>query len=452
MRRLFLVILLSVLGCRTCVVDVSPRIEAEVAAVAPVRLAPDAVPATSRAPSFPGTLDLPTLWNLALANNPALREAAGDLEASRGRLIQAGKYPNPRFLYEHEELGTTDAPGGTFRLQLNQEIVTAGKRRLDRAIATRGTDVATLALLGRKYDVLTRIRRAYYEYLGWEYTTRVHAENVAALQKGVAITRKNVEKGGIAPRVDLLRLEASLNEARINQDRSRINAETAWRRLAAEVGSPDLPLPGAAGGFPETIPEWKLKTLEQRVLAVSTELRQASLEAERSRLEVERARAEAVPNVQVGGGYSRSFLERAQGAVVSVETAVPLWDRKQGQIHETEARWARAQAAQRSTANRLLQDIAEAFARYEGTRQQVQRLTTQVLPRLAESLEDLLQRYQGGAAQVFLDVLVAEQSLNETRIRLADARRELWRAVADLQGLMQLDLDEELTAAEGHGP
>jgi cobalt-zinc-cadmium efflux system outer membrane protein len=444
MRWLYLLVLVSVLGCRNCVVDVSPQIEAEVTAVAPLRLAPDAPPRVSGASVPPESMDLPALWNLALANNPALREAAADLEAARGRRIQAGKYPNPRFLYEHEELGTTDAPGGTFRLQLSQEIVTAGKRRLDQAIATRGTDVATLALLGRKYDILTRIRRAYYEYLGWENTTRVHGENVAALQKGVAITRKSVEVAKIAPRVDLLRLEALLEEARVNQARSRINAETAWRRLAAEVGRPDLPRLATTGGFPTAVPAWNLQILEQRVLAVHAELQQAGLEAERLRLEVERARAEAVPNVQVGGGYSRSFLEHAQGAVVSVETAVPLWDRKQGQIREAEARWARAQAAQQSTANRLLQDTAEAFARYEGARQQVQRLTTQVLPRLAESLEDSLQRYQGGAAQVFLDVLVAEQSLNETRIRLAEARRELWRAVADLQGLMQLDLDEEM--------
>ena len=42
------------------------------------------------------------------------------------------------------------------------------------------------------------------------------------------------------------------------------------------------------------------------------------------------------------------------------------------------------------------------------------------------------------------DVLLAEQALNDTRLRLAEARRDLWRAVADLEGLMQLDVGEEL--------
>src|SRR5207249_2950310 len=163
----------------------------------------------------------------------------------------------------------------------------------------------------------------------------------------------------------------------------------------------------------------------------------------RSRLEVERARAEAVPNVQVGGGYIRSFVEETAGGIVSVETALPLWDRKQGRIHEAEARWARAQAASRSTALRLSRETADAYARYQGARRQVERLRSDVLPRLVESLALVRKGYQAGSAQItFADVLSAQTSLNDAQLRLAEVRRELWRAIADLQGLMQLDLDE----------
>ena len=34
------------------------------------------------------------------------------------------------------------------------------------------------------------------------------------------------------------------------------------------------------------------------------------------------------------------------------------------------------------------------------------------------------------------------EALNESRLKLAETRREMWRAIADLQGLMQLDLHE----------
>ena len=72
----------------------------------------------------------------------------------------------------------------------------------------------------------------------------------------------------------------------------------------------------------------------------------------------------------------------------------------------------------------------------------------QVLPRLQKRLELLRQAYQAGAAQVgFSDVLQTEQSLLSARSTLAEARRTLWQAVADLQGLMQLDLGEQVGAA-----
>jgi hypothetical protein len=58
--------------------------------------------------------------------------------------------------------------------------------------------------------------------------------------------------------------------------------------------------------------------------------------------------------------------------------------------------------------------------------------------------------YQTGAPQItFADVLLAEQALNESRLKFAETRRELWRSLSDLQGLMQLDVGEEECALEG---
>jgi len=445
MRRLVIPLLGALAGCHACPVDVGGEVEAQAAAVAPARATLEWLPCAAEDPAPPEPVDLPALWNLALANNPALREAAADVEAARGRLIQAGKYPNPKVAYTEAEIGTSQNAAGDLTVEINQEIVTAGKRGLDVAIAARGTDVASLALLAGKFDVLTRLRRAYYDYLAWRYAVEVNADVLAALQKGVDITRKQVEEVKVRPRADLVRLQAVLEEARITRDRSRISLEAAWRQLAAEVGLPDLQMAEAGRDWNDPVPQWDAAAVVGRVLAANTALKQAAVEAEQARLEVERAQAEAVPNVTVGGGYSRNFAENERGAIVSVETALPLWDRKQGHVHEAQARLAKAQAAQRTAELRLRRDTAEAFGRYLAARQQVERLNKEVLPRLVESLSLVRQSYQAGGAQVtFADVLLAEQTLNDARLRLADVRRELWRAVADLQGLMQLDVDEEV--------
>jgi cobalt-zinc-cadmium efflux system outer membrane protein len=420
-------------------------------------LAPDSpVPSPAPGPTFlpcggsvipvgcHGPLNLRAFLDLALANNPSLREAAADVDVARGHLAQAGLYPNPRFLYEENTIGSQAAPEGNIVLQVNQEIVTAGKRHLDMAVASRETDAAALALLGRKFEVLTRVRRAYYDYAGWAVTVTTNEEIVAVLGQGLKVTRQLVEEAKTRPQTDLLRIEALLEEAKINLERSRVSRDGAWRQLAAEVGVPQLPMTDGHGDLPDKAPCWEVKGVEQRVFAVNTALKEAGVEVERARLALARARAQAVPNVTVGAGYSAENVDHTTGGLVSVETPLPLWDRNQGNIHAAEAQFIRAQAAVNTTANRLSKEIASAYTSYEAARQQVERLTTGVLPRLDESLKQLRKGYQAGAPQVtFADVLQAEQSLLTARLTLAEARRELWLAVADLQGLMQVDVGEE---------
>ena len=442
MRRLLFFPLALVWGCQVCA-DTAPRAPATSLAVVRAALGVPHREAVSL-PMPAGLSDLGVLWELALANNPVLREAAADVEAARGQWIQAGKYPNPRFAYRETVVGTTQDPAGDLSLEATQEIITGGKRRLDVAIARRGTDVAAAALRGRTFQVLTRVRRAYYDAVGWAYTVQAAEQTLAALDEAVEITRRQVEEAKIRPRTDLIRLTAVREEARLTRDRARISLEAAWRQLAAEVGVPDLPLRGIPPLREEQIAQLEQHAVVRRVLAVHSDLAQAALEAERARLEVERARAEAVPNLTVGGGYSANYPERQHGGTIGVEAPLPLWDRKEGRIHQAQARLAKARAAEQTTALRLVQETTEALGRYRAARERVERLTHAILPSLMESLALVRRGYQTGAAGItFADVLLAEQTLGETRLRLAEAWRDLGRAVADLEGLMQLAVGDE---------
>jgi cobalt-zinc-cadmium efflux system outer membrane protein len=452
MRSVLVVMLAAFAGCQTYHGGVGPHIEAHVADLALARTVPDAVPVQVSAclPILAEPLDLTGLWRLALANNPALREAAGTVEAARGRLIQAGKYPNPTFAYSQENLGTSADPIGTLRLEITQEIITAGKRPLDIAINARGVDAASVALIGQKFAVLTSIRSAYYDYLGWAYAVEVNEEAVTRLQEGLRVTRKLVEEVKTRPRTDLLQIEALLAQARLNLANSKASQTAVWRQLAARVGVPELAMTDAGAHLPEEIPSWDAVSVVRRVLAANTRVKQAAVEAEQARLQVERAKAGAIPNVTIGGGFGKNFAdpEAETGAVISVQTPLPLWDRKQGQIHEAEANWVRARASVRTVAAQLTDETAAALGRYVTDRQQVEQLTTDILPRLQQSVELLRKGYQSGAAGItFADVLLAEQAFFTSRQSLAGARRSLWLAVAELEGLMQLDLNEELCAS-----
>lgn len=439
-----LLALLAVAGCQTPWATLPHPMEMPVAG-APIRATLAFLPCAAAIRAEDDTpLDLPALWQMALANNSSLREAAADLEAARGQQIQAGKYPNPRFLFQEDTIGSRLAPSGNTSFQIAQEIVTGGKRTLDVAVAGRECEAARLGLVGRKFEVLTRLRRAYYAYLGALYAAQLNDAAVESLQQGVSATRKLVEIVQTRPRTDLLRLEALLEETKISQARSRFNVQAAWKQVAAEVGAPDLPMPPAARDYTSDSPRWDDREVWQRVKAANASLRQAAVEAERARLAVERARADRIPNITVGGGYINAPVESTAGALVTLETPLPLWDCKQGHIHEAEARWLKAQAAVQTLESTLAATTAESFARYQGARVQVEKLSAEVLPRVLESADLLRKSYEVGAGGVaFGDVLMTEQSLISTRLTLAEARQAMWQAIADLEGLMQIDASED---------
>jgi cobalt-zinc-cadmium efflux system outer membrane protein len=448
MRRPLLLLVVLAAGCGHAD-HVPALVECQIAAVADARSEPDVAPCPAPVLAE-GPLDLAALWELALGNNPALRESGADVEAARGRLIQAGKYPNPHVTASTDEAFSSISTYGNPQVNITQVLLTAGKFRLDQAVARRNLDAAGVALLGRKFEVLTRLRRAYYDYLALANTLQVQDEVVASLERSIELTRQLVEKARTRPRTDLLRLQALLAEAQISRARARINLAAAWRQVAAEVGLPDLHPPAAPAALPAAVPDWPAQGVDARVQSAHSDLKQAALEAEAARLAFERARAEAVPNVTVGAGYIRAFIDETAGAVFSVEAPLPLWDRKQGRIHEARANWARAEAARHSAATRLSRETAAAFARYQGARRQAERYTATVLPQLVEALQLVREGYRAGAAGVsFADVQLAQEALNDARLRLAGARRELWQAVADLQGLMQLDLGEDLGDGAG---
>jgi cobalt-zinc-cadmium efflux system outer membrane protein len=391
--------------------------------------------------SADSALDLRALWQMTQANSPSLREAEADVETARGQQIQAGKYPNPKLAYTEDLIGSRAIRGGNESVQITQEIVTGGKRRLDMAIAGRETAAADLGLMSRKFEVMTRLRRAYYAYLGALAIVDLNEAAVASLHKGVATTRRQVAATG--RRTDLLRLESLLEQTKISLARSQFNLEAAWKQVTAEVGVADLPMPRSVAGFPTPGPDWSGDTVRERVLAGNSALQQAQAEVERSRLAVDRARAEAIPNITVGAGYANAPIESTAGAIVTVEAPLPVWDRKQGQIRAAQARWLKAQAAARRVEVALAAAGAETWARYQSARLEVDKLSREVLPRLEESVELLVKGYEsGGAGVTFTDVLTTQQTLIETRLKRADAKQALWQAAADLQGLMQLDINE----------
>ena len=445
MRRACLLSLTAavIAGCRTCSPPAEPCVEARVAAVVPVKATPQPIVQPADPPSLPAQPQLGDLWSVAIDFNPALREAAADWEGSLGQVVQAGLYLNPDITYQETGLGDSRNGAGTLNLFLRQEIITANKLKLAVAAAARGSDVAYLALVNRKFEVLGRIRRAYFDYIATSHVLEVNDEVVTSLVRDTETTRTLVEDVKSRPPVDLVRMKALLEDAKAFRALAAATYTASWKQLAAEVGVPDLPPPPEQPLFLNDLPALVADDVTTRVLSANTELQRLAMRIEQARAELSRAEVAAVPNVTIGAGYQNQFTVNQPGGIVNVQVPLPVWDRKQGLVQESQARIVQAAAALQSARTRLCRDIAEALGRYLGLKEQEDRLTREVLPLLVDSLKAVQELYEGGdPKRSFTDVLLAQQNLNATKLRRAEVRRLLLQAFADLQTLMQLDVDE----------
>jgi cobalt-zinc-cadmium efflux system outer membrane protein len=116
---------------------------------------------------------LADLQQIAARNSPTLRQAASDVLAAQGNLIQAGAYPNPNIIIA----ATPSNDGSTAALQgvtIDQTIKTAGKLGLAVASAQKDYDNAQLALKRARSDLATQVRNAYFALLVPEETVRIN--------------------------------------------------------------------------------------------------------------------------------------------------------------------------------------------------------------------------------------------------------------------------------------
>ncbi len=72
---------------------------------------------------------LADLQQIAAANSPQLRQAAADVEAARGNMIQANAYPNPTVSYQFTPSNNGSTPGAD-GVGIDQTIKTGGKLAL----------------------------------------------------------------------------------------------------------------------------------------------------------------------------------------------------------------------------------------------------------------------------------------------------------------------------------
>lgn len=413
--------------------------------------APRPVKSGSNAPDSYGEtppLTLANLIQLGLDQNPNLRQAGFDVEAARGRARQAGLYPNPTTTTILDELGDRTGPAGVNTLPLvSQEIVTAHKLRLSQSVGEREADQYSLYLLRQRYVLLTTVRIGYFEILALRQRIAVLEDLVRLADESYETTQKLL-KAGQVPNLDVLTFEVERNRFRADLGVARREAQAAWRRLAADMGVPDLPTARLVGALDAVAPALDFDHARVVMLAINPDVRAAEIGVVRAQLALRRAQVEPIPNVTLGAGYVRQSQNRSDDWTVVVGVPVPVFNRNQGNIQAAQAELGRAFQEVDRARNDLTARLATAFGQYEGAQERVVRYRDFILPAARDAYKLALEAFKGGEFR-YLQVLQSQQAVAGANLEYVRALGDQWRAASEIAGLLLLEENWPGTPPEG---
>jgi cobalt-zinc-cadmium efflux system outer membrane protein len=378
---------------------------------------------------------------MALQNNPTLAQAAADLEASRGRAVQSGLYPNPTVGYEADRVGAAGSAGEMQGAFIDQTIATAGKLRLNRAKFGQEVSQMEAQALAQLYRVLNGVRVRYYQLLAMRRLLDVRAE-LLKVAEDAATTTEQLKNVGAANQPDLLQARIEARQEKVALENARALYEAAWQQLAAFIGQPGLPVGRLQGDLEARCPMPDCDAALAHVLEASPELQVARAEVTRNQIGLRREQVEPIPNLQVRVSNGYDFETRNDVTSVSLGARIPLWDKNQGNVRTARAQLARSQAEVGRVELSLRQRFARTYARYRTALAVVEEYRTNILPEAKQAYELYLDSFRNRTA-AWPQVLVAQRTYFQLSVDYVQALEQLRRSETAILGLLLVDgLDE----------
>lgn len=387
-----------------------------------------------------GSLTLARALEAALTNNPELAASRYELTAAQGRLIQAGKRPNPELSLEFENIGV----GVETTLALSQVIELGDKRALRRSIAESDSDSVTIDLRARQLDLLADVTARYIGVVAAQERARFAEQNAALARQTLEAISARV-KAARSPLAEESRAKIALTRADIERRQSVLTLDTARSALAMTWGRVDARFDSASADLFAFAPIESFESLAAR-LANNPDLRRFASEARLRDAELALARAQTRPNVALSVGVRR-FQQTGDNALVAgFSMPIAFNDRNQGNILEARSRRAQLDAERIASETRLRGLLYALYREATAARDRAVALRDEALPQAREALKQTQGGYERGRFS-FLELLTTQQDVLELGEAAIDAAADYHRLLADIERLTSEPLTTPISEA-----
>ncbi len=305
-------------------------------------------------------LTLAEARDLALESSPALRAARAEVAREEGHLITARTWPyNPEVTVESAARSSELESSTDLGFELSQEVEIGGQMGARVRVARSGLEAANQRVLRERLAVLASVEQAFGTVLAARARRDLADADLALTRRFSEFEQKRLEAGaGTQLEVNIAR--SAVGRAMRNVEEARAGVVAARAVLAAVAGVPAGRLPAVDGELQPatTVPD--LPLLVERLLETRADLAALRSEVAQRQNAVTLARREVIPNLGLGA-FSRSEEgDDLVGGAVSI--AIPVFDRKQGEIAAARAEVALAESALARAELEAIQEVTASHA------------------------------------------------------------------------------------------
>ena len=407
------------------------------------QLYPPLPPLPAEAAALPGPdgkpYTLADLQHLAILNSPTILQAASDVEAARGNLVQARAYPNPTVGLEIDP-SSDGSVAGVWGVFFDQPIKMWGKLRLASASAQMDLDNAEAALKRARSDLATQVRNAYFGLLVAKETVRITKAMAQFTDEVYGFQVKLVEVGS-STAYEPTTLRAQAYTARMAYKQSLQTYNMAWKQLVAAVGLRQLPLSEVAGRVDAHLPYYDYDTVLAHALRTHTDVITARNGLDKQRYNLKLAQITPWPDLDIRVAYLKEYVAAPEKQVHTVQIGlpIPLWDTNKGGIYSAEAALLRATEEPHRVELALTTNLALAYQNYRINLDALEEYRLHILPDQVRAYRGIFIRRNLDPGVGFIDLVTAQQTLAASVTQYLTVLSQVWTSVVSVADVLQTD-------------
>jgi cobalt-zinc-cadmium efflux system outer membrane protein len=388
-------------------------------------------------------LRLPDLLAEARQKNPEILAAGARVQAARARVPQAQSLPDPMGMVELDNEGfkkymVGEDMSSQVMYSVTQEIPFPGKLVAQGKAAGREADRSSAELKSVEWDVLTRLKTAYYD-LGFVYESLDILEKNRSLLDQFVKTAEVKYKTGSGIQADVLKAQvelAKVEEKRIGLEQRKSALEALIRSLLAKPSAEVL-------GRPEPVVvsfNKSYSSVESLALRNNPELLAQTKGLESSRAQVSAAKYGYLPDLSLTAGYGyRGQLDPMVKAGVGIN--IPLWaiGKQRNAVKEAQSNLGEAKYSQEAMKQNVLARIGEGYSAVIKAQSLADLYGKTIVPQADATLISAFTQYKVGNID-FLSLVSSFTTLLDYQLQAKEQEAELAKAIASLEQVTGVEL------------